>query len=167
MGHLLVQLENYEILRSAGLLLDKQKAILVLYCLVQFRNRKAQVFNVLYLAIAMVICNKCKGNPGFTLILQQFIDLLRINASFENLNDITDGFFSTETKSTIADKKTLYRRAYNHCRKLYPGIITEIVIVKIHNVFKELDCLSEQTEDTQTAKSLLMQALLTRQSALI
>lgn len=129
--------------------------ILVLYCLIQFRNRKAQVFNVLYLAIAMVICIKYKRNPGFTLILQQFIDLLRINSSFENFNDITDAFFSTETKSSIVDKETLYRRAYNHCRKLYPGIVAEIVIVKIQNIFKEFDYLSDQTEDTQTAKSLL------------
>lgn len=135
--------------------LEKQKAILILYCLIQFRNKKAQLFNVLYLVAAIVMWNKYKGNPEFEFVLKQFVDVLRMNSSAKPPSD--DSFFNFEVKPSIFSKGTLYERAFHHCRKAYPGIVTEKIIVRSQNGARQFvfPSPSEISRDTPVANSIL------------
>ncbi len=62
-----------------GLELEKKKALLLLYCLIQFRNFKANEFNVLYLAVADAVRVTWESEFTFVCAMNEVMDTLKNN----------------------------------------------------------------------------------------
>jgi hypothetical protein len=60
---------------------EKKKALILFYCLVQFRNQKANNFNVLYLATAGIMRELWTKNPVFRETITQVMTILKLNCA--------------------------------------------------------------------------------------
>jgi len=96
------------------ILLEKQKALFLIYCLMQFRNKKATSFNVFYLIIADIIRKRYKylKEP-----LEKFVDVLKLNIPLRKTKN--QNFFSFEFKMNLEDKSTIYKKAHTFCTLTY------------------------------------------------
>ncbi len=59
--------------------LEKKKALLMFYCLIQFRNFKATSFNILYLVAAGMLKNRWGKHKIFSDTLNSIISILKCN----------------------------------------------------------------------------------------
>jgi len=104
---------------SQKLSLERQKAMLFLYCLLQFRNNKANNFNALYLVVAYAIYDKYKNANNFRLSVKKAILKLSTNAPLQKIQSTNSIFFLIETKTKVLDKGMLYTSALDYCKKVY------------------------------------------------
>lgn len=102
---------------NTGLALEKQKAEFLIYCFVEFRNHKATMFNVLYLAIADQFRKCYKGDKCITAAVEEFVKALRLNAPLRRKRNMS--FFSLDFKMNIEDKCSIYERAHGFCCNVY------------------------------------------------
>ncbi len=111
---------------DVGLQLERKQALLLFYCLVQFRNFKATGFNVLYLAVADAVRGCWQTEPTFSAAMSTILDILRANLhSGTVVCTISDAkldaqkkrveFFSTTMKTNIVDKGPLYAEVVRKC----------------------------------------------------
>eukprot|EP00826_Nyctotherus_ovalis_P038319 TRINITY_DN3584_c0_g11_i1.p1 TRINITY_DN3584_c0_g11~~TRINITY_DN3584_c0_g11_i1.p1 ORF type:complete len:178 (-),score=56.01 TRINITY_DN3584_c0_g11_i1:48-581(-) len=113
---------------SLKLNLEKQKSMLFLYCLLQFRNNKANTFNVLYLVAAYAVYRRYKTTSYFRPAIRRLMLQLWLNAPLRKVQSTNSSFFSLETKSCIVDKGVLYGRALEFCKGVYSE--SELLISK-------------------------------------
>ncbi len=115
---------------QSTLALEKKKALLMLYCLIQFRNFKATSFNILYLVAAGLIRNRWGKHRVFSDTLTAIISTLKCNlassGSFPHNNLPVEktkkqDFFETEMKTTLVDKGALYAGMFALCEKTFAG----------------------------------------------
>lgn len=60
---------------------EKKKALIICYCLIQFRNFKATSFNILYLVVAVVLKQIWKKQPYIMEAVEEIISILKCNIS--------------------------------------------------------------------------------------
>ena len=102
---------------SQEIYMEKQKAMILLYCLIQFRNGTARIFNVFYMLAARAIFNKYKHIDYFISSSKNIIDILNMNIPLDTINE--KDFFSAEAKTVIENKGILYLKAVNYCKSIY------------------------------------------------
>ena len=64
---------------QAAFTLEKKKALLMFYCLIQFRNFKATSFNILYLVTAGLFKNRWGKHGVFAGTVQSMLLILKSN----------------------------------------------------------------------------------------
>eukprot|EP01022_Parablepharisma_sp_SALTPOND_P005511 TRINITY_DN1226_c0_g1_i1.p1 TRINITY_DN1226_c0_g1~~TRINITY_DN1226_c0_g1_i1.p1 ORF type:complete len:1480 (-),score=135.50 TRINITY_DN1226_c0_g1_i1:5166-9605(-) len=97
---------------------DKKKALLMFYCLIQFRNFKATSFNILYLVTAGLLKNKWGKHKVLSEVTNSIMSILKSNLPSEKGKK--QDFFETEIRTSLNDKGALYQSMFELCEKAFP-----------------------------------------------
>lgn len=96
--------------------LEKQFALLVFYCLIQLRNKKATSFNVVYILIADMLMKKYKTRASFSASSKEIMNTLKATAFSERAKKT--GFFDTNVRAILNFKGQLYQAMFEVCDEL-------------------------------------------------
>ena len=95
---------------------ERQKAFIMFYWLIQFRNIKASNFNVLHLVSAGIWKQRLRNQRGFMDSIKTCISILKYNKSFK-LSKKQD-FFDTKSSDPLIDRGLVYQLIFEYNENL-------------------------------------------------